>query len=61
MSSPRLEAIVARELPPDNDQWIAAIRTYIKDLTSRAKNLKYLPLALCHTNLNCANVGHPLV
>jgi hypothetical protein len=30
-------------------------------LTSRAKNLKRLPLALCHTDLNCANVRYSLI
>jgi hypothetical protein len=58
---PRLESIVTRELPTENDQSITAIRTRIKDLTSRTNNLKHLPLALCHTDLNCANVGHLLV
>jgi len=58
---PRLESIIAKELPPGNEQWITAIRTRIKELTNRAENLKRLPLALCHTDLNCANVGYSLV
>jgi hypothetical protein len=55
---PRLESIIARELPTDNDPSIAAVRTRIRDLISRAENLKRLPLALCHTHLYCANVSY---
>jgi hypothetical protein len=58
---PRLESIISKELPPGNGQWITAIRTRIEEFTGRAKNLKHLPLALCHTDLNWANVGYLLV